>query len=283
MHGLLEKWISLHWFCTLCEPVTLQAIKHIKAHPINALRQDALPQTESKIEKLVSDLEVQVKAVLVRNDEITKSYAEVVKSIQSGHLQTQPTIATCQTASTEKNAVNILDVCTDRKCRKANIMIHNVKESTQDDREARQAEDCMVVTEILNQGLNITDVSITKAIRIGGRGQNRGIKPRLILATLDTTRYKRDILSNARKLRNTPQWDNIHISSDQTPKEREESKALRDLLKQRREAGESNLVIRNGKIITLTPRNSANDNQQARRESHEVAAMAVTATADGHP
>jgi hypothetical protein len=46
----------------------------------------------------------------------------------------------------------------------------------------------------------------------------------------------------------------IYLNHDLTPKEQEKDKALRDELKKRRADGETNLMIRNGSIVTRTER-----------------------------
>ena len=53
----------------------------------------------------------------------------------------------------------------------------------------------------------------------------------------------------------------IWINHDLTAKEREAEKALRDELRSRRDAGEANLVIRRGRIVTLPPKPVVDLNQ----------------------
>ena len=54
----------------------------------------------------------------------------------------------------------------------------------------------------------------------------------------------------APQLRHHSRWNKIYITPDLTRKEREEGKRLRDELAVRRQAGEINLMIRKGKIVS---------------------------------
>ena len=70
---------------------------------------------------------------------------------------------------------------------------------------------------------------------------------------------KRSILKQATKLRKSSKWSNIYISPDLTLKERFLHKKLRDELKTRKNAGEKDLYIKRGKIITRPPGNGTSD------------------------
>ena len=103
---------------------------------------------------------------------------------------------------------------------------------------------------MLCQGTNVDGVKITKLIRLGGRGQNQNVKPRLIMATLDQPARRRVILAAVKTLRYTDKWSNVYVSPDLAPAEREKEKKLREELKTRRSAGEMNIIIRGSQIIT---------------------------------
>ena len=75
-------------------------------------------------------------------------------------------------------------------------------------------------------------------------------KPRLLLVELEDVSTKRIILKQATKLKKSSTWPNIYISPDLTPKERSQNKLLRDELKLRRSAGEKDLYIKRGKIVS---------------------------------
>ena len=157
--------------------------------------------------------------------------------------------------------MKILDEYTDRERRKANIIIHNLPESTLEKGPDKIADDIKRADEMLQYDVNMSDVKITKVIRLGGRGQNKQNKPRLILATLNNPDRRRAILAAARTLRHTDDWANIYISPDVTPLEREKEKKLREELKTWRNAGESNLIIKGDKLVTKTVRKEQANSQ----------------------
>lgn len=63
------------------------------------------------------------------------------------------------------------------------------------------------------------------------------------MATLATLARKRMILAATNTLRNTDDCSKIYITPDQTPKEREEGRTLREELRNIRNACEENIVI----------------------------------------
>ena len=76
---------------------------------------------------------------------------------------------------------------------------------------------------IVHTELNLRDVKLTKAIRLGKKQENRS---RLMLVSLEDATVRGTILENARKLRTSDTWGNVYISPDLTPKERVEGKKL---------------------------------------------------------
>ena len=61
---------------------------------------------------------------------------------------------------------------------------------------------------------------------------------------------KMNIAKSAYQLHSIDQYDNVHISPDRTRQERESFRKLRAELKQRKDSGEPNLIIRNAKRTT---------------------------------
>ena len=92
---------------------------------------------------------------------------------------------------------------------------------------------------------------ITKSSRLGkGIGGN---SPPLLICLRDKT-DKQSLLTDAKKLRsstNPAVKDKVYINRDLTPQERQHQLALRNELKLRRAAGEKDISIRAGKIISM--------------------------------
>ena len=92
-------------------------------------------------------------------------------------------------------------------------------------------------------------------------------KPRLLLITLEDISIKRSILKQATKLRNSSKWNEVFIFPDLTPKERQTNKKLREELRNRKQVGEKNLIIRRGKIVVDTRRSDSNQPRTASDQS----------------
>ena len=72
--------------------------------------------------------------------------------------------------------------------------------------------------------------------------------------TLTNSSARGQILKSA-KTSNT--YKQVYISPDLTPKEREANKCLHTELHRRKEAGETNLIIRCGEIVSKSPPSGA--------------------------
>ena len=146
--------------------------------------QPDLSQRGIALEKMITNLETRMKTMLEMNDKATQSYSQVVQANLAKPVN-QPTGTEATTATTvEKTTISLLDEYVDRERRKCNLVIHNMPERTADNLTDRVISDVAAVTRLVEIGINIEGVEITKVIRLGGRGQNRQNKPRLILATM---------------------------------------------------------------------------------------------------
>ena len=150
----------------------------------------------------------------------------------------------------------------DRERRKCNLIVYNIPETST----SVESTDCVkkddetfkeLVGSIMDKGC--PNLQITKAIRLG---KLPAAKPRPLLISVRDELCKREILRSAYKLSKIPKWSNIYVSPDYTHKEREANKVLHEELKRRKENGEVNLGIRNGKIVTKQPRPDSNQTDQ---------------------
>ena len=142
----------------------------------------------------------------------------------------------------------------EREKRKDNIILVNVPESTGEDNEDRKKEDIEKTKEIIRKACPDipTDISVTEPVRLGKPEKD---KTRLLRVKVDSEETKRKILKNAYSL-NTGIKDpkkRIYINPDYTPSERKQQKDLRDELRKRREGGETDIIIRNSRIVKKTP------------------------------
>ena len=127
----------------------------------------------------------------------------------------------------------------------------------------------IIIMDIVTNSLKVKSVKITKAIRLGGQKQDKREKPRALLVHLENEDMKRDILATAKNLRQTEKWRNTYIVPDMTRQQREENWKLRQELKSRRENGELNLMIRQGKIVKRWKRKVASDISRESTKQYE--------------
>ena len=211
---------GLMWFCQNCESdvsVALKTYNEVKR------RQDAI---EAKLEK-VSDLMLESAK---KTDEISKRMDNVDKLIE----------------------VRVSDYFKDREekeRKKLNIIVHGVPESDKREPGDRKSEDTRVINKIFRE-LRV-EAEVENVIRLGRVVEN---KKRLIKVVLRDSDKKREILANAKKLKNSEEFSRIFISPDMTKQEREQDKILRERLKNERESETRDgyrWVIKNREILCL--------------------------------
>ena len=149
-----------------------------------------------------------------------------------------------------------LDEREDIERRKLNVIVHNIPEPKKGvkntpwyDKEKKE-EDLQyfskMVTEAMDMNENIRE-SVSDIIRLGqikGPNARRPVKVRF-----KTINVKREILGKAKLLNRSNVYNHIFINPDLTPDQRKQDAELRRELKSRRDNGESNLVIKRGRIV----------------------------------
>ena len=149
----------------------------------------------------------------------------------------------------------------ERESKANNLVITNLEE-TQGDEEEDTAQ---VLSKFLDEALDIKDAEIKEARRIPNPPDKED-QPRLIVTTLANKDMKHTILKKARDLKDkdNEQLNNIYISPDLTRKQRQEGYALRQELRERRAKGETDLVIRRGKVVKATEQENINYGDRGR-------------------
>ena len=103
----------------------------------------------------------------------------------------------------------------------------------------------------------LTGIILGKTYRLGRKITD---KTRPLLIPLPDISTKRQLLKLSKTLKDSEAWNNIFISPDLTPMEREEGKKLKDELRRRRNEGED-VNIRRGKIVTSTNQHRVDNGQ----------------------
>ena len=142
--------------------------------------------------------------------------------------------------------------------RKTSLIIHGIKESVSEESEDREEDDLGVVAAMLHE-LKCENVAVTKVIRLGKRPESidgNVAKPRPIKMVVESVEQKMQIISSAKNLRMAQEgdWKTVFIHQDLTIKEREQRRKLLQELKDRKEKGETDLILVKDKIVKRSSR-----------------------------
>ncbi len=140
----------------------------------------------------------------------------------------------------------------DKERRKKNLIFYNLPESDSKDVTERIKEDWVSVKKVFERkGLNLKKNDIGNVYRLG-REKIHG-RSRPLLIRFEREDKKREILKYCKDLKLVVDKESrpIFYSMDLTIKEREERKKLVAELKKRKENGQMNIAIRNGKIVNV--------------------------------
>ena len=143
----------------------------------------------------------------------------------------------------------------EKEKRRLNLVFVNVKESV-GEKEEKAKKDIECVREMMTKMLpesDLKEIKVRNPVRLGMA--NAGTKPRLLRIEVDSEESKWKIIKNASRLNTGKDWSDPtrqYINLDYTAKEREMNKVLRAQLKEKKENGEKDWRIRNGKLVKVT-------------------------------
>lgn len=138
----------------------------------------------------------------------------------------------------------------EREKRAKNLIWHNLPEPEGSDANERKQADISLCSKILSDVLKIKEAKVEGAIRLGKYDSERA-RPRLLKVVVSSEKVKAVTLTKASELRKTenPTYKKLFITPDLTPLQREKDRKLRLEKQQREEAGETDLIIRRGKVM----------------------------------
>ena len=216
-----------------------------------AVRIDRIDETLLKIDNTTDKLQNEVCTFKAEIKELTKNL-NTYKPIQAG---TQIT-STCST-NTIDVAQNVRDILFEKEeieKKKNNIIMFNVKESHNLNREERKMSDSAKIIDLCDKiGINNVKENIVNSFRIG-KYENQ--KDRPLLITLKDQGKRSDILKNARNLKNFRHDVSVHgisIKPDLTKTQQKEKRILVKELRDRKMKGE-HVYIKHGKIVSAEPK-----------------------------
>jgi len=135
---------------------------------------------------------------------------------------------------------SIIDELTDRDRRKRNVIIYNFPEAKDrtDDKNSFLTL-CRTVFDL--------NAPVTQVLRLGKRFEN---KFRPLLVCFEEEDDKSNVISHSNWLCRHDQYKRVFIAPDRTKFEREKYTKLVNELKERKARGETNLIIRNGCMVS---------------------------------
>ena len=235
MFAVLHEFKSLHWFCAKCEPTILRRPKDATSLQVNPQGQ------QCEIESRLKALESQLTSLTNSLSKITKS-CSVVDSPQAINV-------TSHVTAPDVLALRAVDEYRQREQCKLNLIFHKVPESTHSEVSTRREDDLKFIYTLAKE-LGIEHLEVVNAICLGRPVESRS---RLLKVEVCNSQVKRQLLSKAKNLRQckSDQLRTVFITPDLSPQERQQQKNLRAELHIRRDAGERNIVIRKGQIVSV--------------------------------
>ena len=165
-----------------------------------------------------------------------------------------------------------LDEFRDKMWRNKNVLIVNLQESRNPDIDSRIADDLDEVYRIFNLFINFEESDADgKPVRLGRISD----RPRTLRITLKSERMVGELVKKAREqnhILNPDQNDNrkkIYINRDYTERERYSRKRAMDELKDRQSKGETNLIIKKGRVVHREGNSMESDQQPGQRNNFD--------------
>ena len=265
----LKKYKMLSWLCDECRVVVKKDSSRLlialesKMDHLDRVVKEQLGRMTQCLREQERSVDSQTKLIerSIRETMAQKStYAEMVKGSctevvdkVSAKLSSFPQLASATAATKDvQNISRVFDDFLDKDRRKNNLVIHNLPESQLGvaSLAERSKHDICQFQDLARDAFRL-QVRVTKSFRVGKAVPDRH---RLLIVTLENPEVKQDILQLAPQLRGSTSWGNIYISPDLTKDEREKARKLREELKTRRAAGEVDLTIRKGRIVSSSGR-----------------------------
>lgn len=256
---------ELHWFCEPCftaavqppgDNAIMQALQKITVQ---------LSEIQGKLEAKVdcSKVDTLEKIVQDLDARVNDGYKGVIQSVEksTSHVATVVEMSKLDVSAVQGCVEEVLQVQRvqsleekqeeeEREKRKKNIIVYGLPEPTAASSDDRRKEDLDRAEELLHK-VACDGVSVKHIARLGPPPTRPDDKPRPVKLDLMSAESRNKVLKSAKNLRAAPDalWKAVFIQQDLTPKEREARKVLVQQLKTRRIAGETDLILVNGKIV----------------------------------
>ena len=272
-HKALQYYLCEKWFHNECVGIADKAY-----HAINKLENNiqwvCLSCEKEKDNLKIENLSLKKNIAELKNDNkiLNNACKEVKKNLDNLKIDIKNDVlkeireeinlhrnAEQNTGRSNDNALNLREEIVkaikeeeERKERKCNLVIYNLEESKKQSGKDRDLEDLEKIKDVFKNNMKVENFQIVKSFRMGRKVNSdsvEGARSRPILIKLSDEAEKWNLLKNAKELRDAEGWKRkIGISLDLCKEDREKDKKLRAELKQKRDSGERNWYIKNGKL-----------------------------------
>lgn len=264
--GPAPKVVSSGQGCSVSAPPAAVSLDHINAilaelRGIKIMQQDIVKdislirESQSKlaqdINRRCNQLQEAVKecnTVLSSHTDTLNTHESRISDIFNKMLQVDNKISELSSLSSRDPATRpastvdeVLDELNEIQRRKANLIIFKIPESSSDLPLQRKAHDEGVVTKLIADICGGVDFPGIKVGRVGTRFPD---KTRPIRVTLQSEEDVRKVVANSKRVRNVPNFEDVIITYDRTPRQQSRYRDLRQQLQERINGGENNLRIR---------------------------------------
>ena len=266
-YKVMKKELSLHWYCAGCEKgmakimesvIKIQKRQEKLEDEIQKMVQNMI-EMKSRVEdfgKDINDLKEEIKStntaieiriddkltgkLVEQNEDREKQLKEVVKEQVDeclGQVEGKLTVVKGTLDEVRSQALQERD----RENRACNIIMYNVQESKEKEKELRWKEDRTFVLNMFNTilGVNIREDDIKRFLRLGGKdkpnaGEAETAKERPVLVQFRDRVLKNMVLDSLNKLKEAEdKYKQIIFSHDFTNEERNECRKLVEEAKKR--------------------------------------------------
>nr|CAH7741782.1 unnamed protein product [Callosobruchus chinensis] len=177
---------------------------------------------------------------------VCRSFGNDIKDLKALILKLQDDIQAFKTTRSDDANLNrnefleeVISELSERNKRRKNVIIFGVPEQdANDDGDTADKDKVTDILHTIDRNFSLQDVKIVRL------GKQTGGKIRPIRVTCNTEQQVSDIVRNAGKLKNSRFKNKVFVATDRTPKQLAYFRELKDQLKERMDAGESDLKIR---------------------------------------
>lgn len=270
-YNLLSKRPDMHWFCPDCENSAVTSIRidrdvAQRCAEYFAAADERLRQLEKTVgdkadKKKVREIEERILAAEKSIDAMKTKETTIEKSIEGIKTKGFSSAAVNQ-QDMRQHAYDAANEQHEIEKRKMNLILHNLPESTATVAADRIAYDTKLVVDLCqSQFTTFVPAAGIKPVRMGKKRDDG--KPRLMRVEMTDPGTRRELLRRAKELRKSTHdtFKYVYICPDLSPRQREENPKLMVELTRRRQEGETDLMIRRGRIVKVPPSSGAEDSE----------------------